>query len=60
WILVPANIAGSKPASLLTQLAVLKKPRLLLVYAITTLARRLDRRDGLPAKAVLHTAIATH
>ncbi|MEW6761003.1 MAG: MFS transporter [Pseudomonadota bacterium] len=37
WILVPQNIAGSKPASLLTQLAVLKKPRLLLVYAMTTL-----------------------
>ncbi|CAN7306789.1 MFS transporter [Massilia sp. LjRoot122] len=37
WILVPASIAGSKPASLLTQLAVLKKPRLLLVYAMTTL-----------------------
>ncbi len=37
WILVPHNIAGSKPASLLTQLAVLKKPRLLLVYAMTTL-----------------------
>ena len=37
WILVPNNIAGSKPASLLTQAAVLKKPRLLLVYAITAL-----------------------
>jgi MFS transporter, DHA1 family, inner membrane transport protein len=37
WILVPADIAGSKPSSLLTQLAVLKKPRLLLVYAMTTL-----------------------
>ena len=37
WILVPRNIAGSEPASLLTQLAVLKKPRLLLVYAMTTL-----------------------
>jgi DHA1 family inner membrane transport protein len=36
-LLVPADIAGSKPASLLTQLAVLKKPRLLLVYAMTTL-----------------------
>ncbi|WP_306397406.1 MFS transporter [Telluria beijingensis] len=36
-ILVPADIAGSKPSNLLTQLAVLKKPRLLLVYAITTL-----------------------
>ncbi|MCC2958561.1 MFS transporter [Massilia sp. IC2-477] len=37
WILVPAHIAGSKPSSLLTQLAVLRKPRLLLVYAMTTL-----------------------
>ena len=37
WILVPSTIAGSKPSSLLTQLAVLKKPRLLLVYAMTTL-----------------------
>ncbi len=37
WILVPSNIAGSKPSSLLTQLAVLRKPRLLLVYAMTTL-----------------------
>ncbi|GAC1524093.1 MAG: MFS transporter [Collimonas sp.] len=37
WILVPDNIAGSKPASLLIQAAVLKKPRLLLVYAITAL-----------------------
>ncbi|NNG22134.1 MFS transporter [Telluria aromaticivorans] len=37
WILVPSAIANSKPSSLLTQLAVLKKPRLLLVYAITTL-----------------------
>ncbi len=37
WILVPANIAGSRPAGLLTQLAVLRKPRLLLVYAMTTL-----------------------
>jgi DHA1 family inner membrane transport protein len=36
-ILVPRNIAGSKPSSLLTQLAVLRKPRLLLVYAMTTL-----------------------
>ncbi|MGF6273118.1 DHA1 family inner membrane transport protein [Massilia sp. UYP11] len=36
-ILVPSDIAGSKPASLLTQLAVLRKPRLLLVYAMTTL-----------------------
>ena len=37
WILVPNNIPSSKPASLLTQAAVLKKPRLLLVYAITAL-----------------------
>ena len=37
WILVPNNIATSKPASLLGQLAVLKKPRLLLVYAMTAL-----------------------
>ena len=36
-LLVPADIAGSKPSSLLTQLAVLRKPRLLLVYAMTTL-----------------------
>jgi DHA1 family inner membrane transport protein len=36
-ILVPSDIAGSKPAPLLMQLAVLKKPRLLLVYGITTL-----------------------
>jgi DHA1 family inner membrane transport protein len=36
-ILVPSDIACSKPAPLLMQLAVLKKPRLLLVYAITTL-----------------------
>jgi predicted MFS family arabinose efflux permease len=36
-LLVPRNIAGSAPSSLMTQLAVLKKPRLLLVYAMTTL-----------------------
>jgi DHA1 family inner membrane transport protein len=36
-LLVPAAIKGSKPASLATQLAVLGKPRLLLVYAMTTL-----------------------
>ena len=36
-LLVPANIAGAKPSSLRTQLAVLRKPRLLLVYAMTTL-----------------------
>ena len=34
-ILLPATVAASKSASLLTQLAVLKKPRLLLVYAMT-------------------------
>ncbi|MCD2518644.1 MFS transporter [Massilia sp. G4R7] len=37
WILVPNDIASPKPASLPTQLAVLRKPRLLLVYAMTTL-----------------------
>jgi len=36
-LLVPSGIARSKPASLLTQMSVLKKPRLLLVYAMTTL-----------------------
>jgi predicted MFS family arabinose efflux permease len=36
-LLVPGTIAGSKPSPLATQLAVLKKPRLLLVYAMTTL-----------------------
>jgi predicted MFS family arabinose efflux permease len=36
-LLVPRGIAGSAPAGLLTQLSVLKKPRLLLVYAMTTL-----------------------
>lgn len=36
-VLVPGNIANGTPASLLTQLSVLKKPRLLLVYAMTTL-----------------------
>ncbi|CAH0315590.1 Inner membrane transport protein YdhP [Massilia sp. Bi118] len=36
-LLVPSGIARGKPASLLTQMAVLKKPRLLLVYAMTTL-----------------------
>jgi len=34
-ILVPHDIAAGTPASLPTQLAVLKKPRLLLVYAMT-------------------------
>ncbi|MDM5178724.1 MFS transporter [Massilia sp. DJPM01] len=37
YILVPSSIAMSPPASLMTQLAVLRKPRLLLVYAMTTL-----------------------
>jgi len=37
WVLVPDTIAMSPPSSLLTQLAVLRKPRLLLVYAMTTL-----------------------
>jgi DHA1 family inner membrane transport protein len=36
-LLVPTHIAGSAPAGLLTQLSVLRKPRLLLVYAMTTL-----------------------
>ncbi|MET0982259.1 MAG: MFS transporter [Telluria sp.] len=37
WLLVPASIGGAPPARLAEQFAVLKKPRLLLVYAITTL-----------------------
>lgn len=37
WILVPNTIANSTSSSLLTQLSVLKKPRLLLVYAMTAL-----------------------
>ncbi|HEY0491593.1 MAG TPA: MFS transporter [Telluria sp.] len=37
WLLVPSNIPNSKPSSVMAQLAVLKKPRLLLVYAITAL-----------------------
>jgi len=37
WILVPNNIPNPEPVSILTQLSVLKKPRLLLVYAITAL-----------------------
>lgn len=36
-LLVPRDIAGAEPAPLMTQLAVLRKPRLLLVYAMTTL-----------------------
>jgi DHA1 family inner membrane transport protein len=36
-LLVPNNIALSAPSTLATQFAVLKKPRLLLVYAMTTL-----------------------
>jgi predicted MFS family arabinose efflux permease len=35
--LAPPSIGGAKPASLAKQFAVLKQPRLLLVYAITTL-----------------------
>ena len=37
WWLVPSTIPNSKPSSVMAQLAVLKKPRLLLVYAITAL-----------------------
>lgn len=37
WLLIPNSIASSQPSSLLAQAAVLKKPRLLLVYAITAL-----------------------
>lgn len=37
WVLVPKTIPMSKPSSLMTQLAVLRRPRLLLVYAMTTL-----------------------
>ncbi|HYD58858.1 MAG TPA: MFS transporter [Noviherbaspirillum sp.] len=36
-VLVPNHIGGGQPASLLAQLTVLKKPRLLLVYAMTAL-----------------------
>jgi predicted MFS family arabinose efflux permease len=36
-VLVPGALATSPPAGLLAQAAVLKKPRLLLVYAMTTL-----------------------
>ena len=36
-LLVPNNISAGKPSSLLAQLAVLRKPRLLLVYAMTML-----------------------
>lgn len=36
-LLIPNDIRGSTPAPIRTQLAVLKKPRLLLVYAITAL-----------------------
>jgi predicted MFS family arabinose efflux permease len=35
--LVPSNISGSAPTTIASQLAILKKPRLLLVYAMTTL-----------------------
>ena len=37
WLLVPSTIPNSKPSTVMAQLAVLKKPRLLLVYAITAL-----------------------
>nr|WP_314624101.1 MFS transporter [uncultured Noviherbaspirillum sp.] len=37
WMLVPDNIAPGKPSPLLTQLSVLRKPRLLLVYGMTIL-----------------------
>jgi MFS transporter, DHA1 family, inner membrane transport protein len=37
WMLVPNNLTQSTPASLMAQFAVLKKPRLLLVYAMTAL-----------------------
>ncbi|MBC3863706.1 MFS transporter [Undibacterium jejuense] len=37
WILVPETLSHHRPASLLTQLAVLKKPRLLLIYSMTAL-----------------------
>ncbi|MGZ8288904.1 MAG: MFS transporter [Telluria sp.] len=37
WLLVPSDIANGKPSGIMAQLAVLKKPRLLLVYAITAL-----------------------
>lgn len=36
-LLVPSNLPKAAPSSVLAQLAVLKKPRLLLVYAITAL-----------------------
>ena len=36
-LLIPANIPMSAPSTLATQFAVLRKPRLLLVYAMTTL-----------------------
>ena len=36
-LLIPSNIPNSTPSSVMAQLAVLKKPRLLLVYAITAL-----------------------
>lgn len=35
--LVPSNISSSAPTTIASQLAILKKPRLLLVYAMTTL-----------------------
>lgn len=63
-LLVPNTIQMSAPASLLTQLAVLKKPRLLLVYAMTALgyggsfiaftylAPILQQVSGFPASSV--------
>lgn len=63
-LLVPNTIPMSAPASLLTQLAVLKKPRLLLVYAMTALgyggsfiaftylAPILQQVSGFPASSV--------
>jgi len=36
-LLIPNDIASTPPSSLLTQLSVLKKPRLMLVYAMTAL-----------------------
>jgi predicted MFS family arabinose efflux permease len=56
WILVPDNIASSKPASLLTQAAVLKKPRFLgyggSFIAFTSLAPILQEISGFSASTV--------
>jgi predicted MFS family arabinose efflux permease len=63
-LLVPHNLPRPAPASLASQLAVLAKPRLLLVYAMTALgyggsftaftylAPMLQQVSGFPAKAV--------